>query len=88
MEVSAAGVVDTAEMQTRHTEANALVHRFIDEQTLFPEALQLAVDLDHPACDAIYAVAARRHAATVLTFDCRLHALCVQAAIGCELFGT
>jgi predicted nucleic acid-binding protein len=83
-----AGVVDTAEAMVRHAEASSLVHRFIDEQALFPEALQLAADLDHPVYDAMYAVTARRHAATLLTFDRRLHALCARAQIGCELLGT
>jgi predicted nucleic acid-binding protein len=82
-----AGVIDAAEVLARHAETAALVHRFIDEQTLFPEALQLAVDLDHPVYDAVYAVSARRHAATLLTFDRRLHALCAQASIACDLLG-
>jgi predicted nucleic acid-binding protein len=63
----------------------APVHWSIDEQPLFPEALQLAADLDHPVYDAVYAVSARRHAATLLTFDRRLHALCAQAGIVCDL---
>jgi predicted nucleic acid-binding protein len=83
-----AGVVDAAEVLVRHAEATALVHRFIDEQTLFPEALQLAADLDHPVYDALYAVSARRHAATLLTFDRRLHALCAQAGIVCDLLSS
>ncbi len=82
-----AGVVDTPEVLARHAEASALVHRFVDEQTLFPESLQLAADLDHPVYDAVYAVTARRHAATLLTFDRRLYALCTRARIACEFFG-
>lgn len=83
-----AGVIDTAEALVRHAEASSLVHRFIDEQTSFPEVLQLAADLDHPVYDAMYAVTARRHAAILLTFDRRLHALCMRAQIGCDLLGS
>jgi predicted nucleic acid-binding protein len=60
----------------------------VDEQVLFPEALQLAADLKHSVYDAVYAVTARRHAATLLSFDRRLHELCERASITCELLGT
>jgi predicted nucleic acid-binding protein len=82
-----AGVIDAAAALSRHAEAGALVHRFVDEQTLFPEALRLAADLDHPVYDAMYAVTARRHAAILLTFDRRLHGLCTRSGISCELLG-
>lgn len=82
-----AGAIDATQTLSRHAEAVALVHRFVDEQPLFPEALQLAIELDHPVYDAVYAVTARRHAASLLTFDRRLHSLCTQARISCELLG-
>ena len=82
-----AGVIDVGEARDRHAELCLLVHEFIDEQALFPEALQLAADLAHPVYDAVYAISARRHAATLLSFDRRLHALCMRAGIACELFG-
>jgi predicted nucleic acid-binding protein len=82
-----AGAIDASDARDRHAEACLLVHRFVDEQALFPEALQLASDLDHPVYDAIYAVTARRHAATLLSFDRRLHALCAGSRIDCDLLG-
>lgn len=81
-----AGVIDAAQARERHAEVCLLVHRFVDEQDLFPEALQLAVDLEHPVYDAVYAVTARRNAATLLSFDQRLQALCQRAGIVCDLF--
>lgn len=79
-----AGVISAAEARTRHAEVCLLIQAFIEEGSLFPEALQLAVDHQHPVYDAVYAVVARRHAATLLTFDKRLQALCVRAGIPCE----
>ncbi len=80
-----AKVIDAPAARERHAELCALVHRFVDEQTLFPEALQLAADLDHPVYDAVFAVVARRHAGVVLTFDRRLQGLCERAAIRSRL---
>jgi predicted nucleic acid-binding protein len=80
-----AGHIDLATARERHAEISLLVHRFIDEQGLFPEALQLAADHAHPVYDAVYAVTARRNAATLLTFDRRLQGCCLQARIACEL---
>lgn len=79
------GAIDAGQARDRHAEVCMLVHRFIDEQSLFPEALQLAADADHPVHDTVYAVTARRHAATLLSFDCRLHQLCARSQIDCEL---
>ena len=80
-----AGVIDEAQARDRHAEVCLLVHRFVDEQTLFPQALQLAMDQHHPVYHAVYAVTARRHAATLLSFDRRVHGLCSGASIPCEL---
>ncbi|MEZ5727422.1 MAG: type II toxin-antitoxin system VapC family toxin [Burkholderiaceae bacterium] len=79
-------MIAAADLPARHREALALVHRLVDDSALFPEALALAVDVGHPVYDAVYAVTARRHAATLATFDRRLHALCAQAGIRGELF--
>jgi predicted nucleic acid-binding protein len=78
------GILDAAQARDRHAEICLLVHRFVDEQDLFPEALQLAVDFEHPVYDVVYAVTARRNAATLLTFDQRLQALCLRAGIACD----
>ncbi len=83
-----AGVITLDEAHARYTEITVLVHRVIDEQALFPEALQLAADCAHPVYDAVYAVTARRHAASLLSFDRRLDGLCQRAGIRCELFAS
>jgi predicted nucleic acid-binding protein len=80
-----AGLINIAEAQDRHAEIKLLVHRFIDDEALFPEALQLASDFAHPVYDALYAVTTRRHAGRLLSFDRRLHALCKRADIACDL---
>lgn len=82
-----AGFIEPGEARDRHAEICSLVSRFLDEQTLFPEVLHLAAHLGHPVYDAVYAITARRHAATLLSFDCRLHQLCERAEIACELLG-
>lgn len=82
-----AGVIDAVAAVERHAELIGLVHRFVDETVLFPEALHFAVEFDHPVYDAVYALTARRNAATVVTFDRRLRDLCKKARISCELFG-
>ncbi len=78
------GVIDAAEARARHAEANLLVQAYIEEGPLFPEALQLAIDHQHPVYDAVYAVVARRQAARLLSFDKRLQSLCAVAGIECE----
>lgn len=83
-----AGLIDIDALQARHAELCLLVHRFVDERDLFPEALQLAADFDHTVYDAVYAVAARRNAATLLSFDRRLLGLCQRAGIACALVGS
>jgi predicted nucleic acid-binding protein len=81
------GAIDASAAVVRHIEAMSLVHRFVDDGTLFPEALQLAFDFGHPVYDAVYAVTARRHTATLLTFNRRLRDLCDRARIECTFFG-
>lgn len=79
------GIISASDARDRHAEVCLLVHRFVDEQSLFPECLQLATDFNHPVYDAVYAVLARRHAGALLSFDRRLHSLCERAAIPCDL---
>lgn len=81
------GLLDLAQAVERHAEAMTLVHRLVDDADLFPEALALAVDFDHPAYDTLYLVTARRHAAAILSFDHRLHAAAERARIAAERFG-
>jgi len=64
-----------------------LIQLFLDDADLFPEVLTLAANLNHPVYDALYALTAKRHAAVLLTFDRRLHALCDEERIESQLFG-
>lgn len=82
-----AGVIEAQDLPARHGEAVSLVHLFVDDATLFPEALTLAAATDHPVHEALYALTARRHAASLLTFDRGLHSLCERERIGSEWLG-
>ncbi len=82
-----AEVLPPAEALSRHAEALMLIDSLVDEGSLFPEALAMAVEQQHPVYDTVYAVLARREAATLLTFDKRLAGLCKRLSIGCQLFG-
>lgn len=81
-----ADVIDADEALLRHHEAMLLVHRFVDDQGLFPEALHWAMQVGHPVYDALYVLLTRRNAATLLTFDKRLHLACADARISSEWF--
>jgi predicted nucleic acid-binding protein len=82
-----AGALDAVDAIDRHAEACALVDRFEDDAAMFPEALHLAIQQDHPVYDALYLVTARRHAACLVTFDRRLHERCERVRIEAERFG-
>lgn len=82
------GLLEVVDLPERHGEAMSLVHRFIDEEDLFPEVLTVSATTGHPVYDMLYALTARRHAATLLTFDRRLHAICEREHITCEYFGS
>lgn len=81
-----AGMLPARDLVDRHREAMALIDVFVDDATLFPEALTLATALDHPVYDVLYALTAQRHAAVLLTFDRRLHGLCANERLEAELF--
>lgn len=63
------------------------MHRFIDDASLFPEALAWSVEAQHPVYDALYALTALRHAATLLTCDRRLQSVCERSGIASECVG-
>lgn len=59
-----------------------------DAAGLLPDALALALQLQHPAYDCFYLALARRIGAPLLTADRRLHARCLAAGpagIGAEV---
>lgn len=69
------GRLDGSAARQRHVEALALVTRWVPDNSLFPEALGLAVKRGHPVHDCVYLVAARRLDARLLTADVRLERL-------------
>lgn len=79
-------VLSSQEALLRHHEGLLLVHRYVEDQALYPEALQWALDADHPVYAALYAVTTRRHAATLVTCDRRLQAACAAAGIAGECY--
>lgn len=64
----------------------SLVQLFIDDASLFPEVLAVAAATDHAIYDTHYVLTARRHAAELLTFDRRLHALWERERVACAYF--
>jgi hypothetical protein len=68
-------------LRQRYEEAIGIVHLLIDDSTLFPEALSLAAEMNHPVYDALDALSARRYAAMLLSFYQRLHTLFQRARI-------
>jgi predicted nucleic acid-binding protein len=81
-----ANIISAEECTTLHADTLMLVTHWIDEQSLFPEALKLACALAHPVYGAIYLVGARRQAAQLMTCDKRLYALCLELRIDAKLF--
>ena len=81
-----AGFIEASELPQRYIEAMSLVQLFIDDASLFPEVLAVAAATDHPIYDTLYVLCARRHAAELLTFDRRLHALCERERVACAFF--
>jgi len=82
-----ANILTAAQTTQLHAEALTLITHWIDDHTLFPEAIQTAIELTHPVYDAVYLVSARRQAARLLTFDKRLYALCNQLKVEAQYFG-
>jgi predicted nucleic acid-binding protein len=52
-----------------HRSAVLLLDRSIDSTELFPEALMLASQWQHPVHDVLYLITARRTSSTLLTLD-------------------
>lgn len=70
-----AGRLDAGVAFEAYADALSLVDELIDDAALFPEALQMAGQRDHPVYDCMYIVVARRHAAGLLSADKRLRGL-------------
>ncbi len=69
------GGLDRVDPQELLLQARDLVDRLEPDQTLQPEALALALHLDHSVYDCLYLALARREAASLVSMDRRLLAL-------------
>jgi predicted nucleic acid-binding protein len=54
------------------TDTEVLVSHFHPTTHLWSQALSLAIDADHPACDTLFIATAQREGTRVVTFDQRL----------------
>jgi len=57
------------------------IDEYISADSLWKEAIRLAMEQDHSVYDMLYAVLARRHDATLLTMDVKLSGICEKLAI-------
>jgi len=78
-----AGELEPGEADGLLREAMALPDATVPAQELAPEALATAGAYGHPVYDALYAIAARRDGATVLTLDRRLASLLGEMRVPC-----
>ena len=76
-----AGQLDAQAAADSLADAHELVTRFVPASELVTEALHESVRLGHPVYDLLYLVAARRHAATLVTCDKRLRDLCATQGV-------
>lgn len=76
-----AGQLDAQAAADSLADAHELVTRFVPASELVAEALHESVRLGHPVYDLLYLVAARRHAATLVTCDKRLRDLCATQGV-------
>jgi predicted nucleic acid-binding protein len=65
----------------------SLVDHFISTQELWKESLRESINANHPVCDAVYAICARRNDGRLLTVDKRLMHLCENLHIESQLSG-
>ena len=59
------------------------INDFVSSTNLWPEALKLATEYDHPVYDMFYAALAHRHNAMLITMDKKLRKICEQIPIRC-----
>jgi predicted nucleic acid-binding protein len=69
------GDMSIEEAVVLHRDAINLITDFIDDSSLFPEALNEADKLNHPVYDMLYITVCRRNAAALISRDKRLNRL-------------
>ena len=82
-------LIDRAVVELAGDRLPALIEVWHADEDLMHEALDLALDLNHPIFDCIYLVAARRIGGTVITADKRLLGIAPDGlAVALEEWGT
>lgn len=69
-------------------DALLLIDRFIDDGTLWVEALGESIRLNHSSYDMFYFLLARREGATLFTLDQKLQKLCAKNGVNCIMIET
>lgn len=78
-----AGLLDVAQAEVLVEKALDLVDEFVPLEDNAAESFAEAVRQNHPVYDLCYLTLARRNAATLLTADTRLVALCERMGVNC-----
>lgn len=64
-------------------DALLLIDRFVDDSSLWLEAMNESIRLDHSSYDMFYYILALRENATLFTLDRRLQDLCAKTGVNC-----
>ncbi len=78
-----AGLLSVEDAEAHITEALGLVDEFVPLEENAAESFAEAVRQSHPVYDLFYVTLARRNAATLLTADKKLVALCERMGVNC-----
>lgn len=82
-----AGQLERTDLRGVLSSGIGLVDEFCADESLLVEALSEAICLNHPVCDMLYLVLARRKDATLFTLDKRLQKLCLEKGVNCVALG-
>lgn len=77
------GYLSLEDATTCGRDALLLVDRFIDDGSLWVEALGESIRMNHSSYDMFYFLLARREGATLFTLDQKLQKLCTKNGVNC-----
>lgn len=77
------GSLSLEDATTCGRDALLLVDRFIDDGSLWVEALGESIRMNHSSYDMFYFLLARREGATLFTLDQKLQKLCTKNGVNC-----
>lgn len=77
------GYMDAEEAISCGRDALMLVDKFVDDDTLWIEAITESLRLKHSSYDLFYLILARREYATLFTLDRKLQGLCEKTGVNC-----